>query len=199
MFGNQSFNKEEVISNIVKRMDTILKTPESVLCVQYEELNKENDQLYFIAKGKCRVEIKDKFIERQETFLIPKILEQGDHFGEISMLYNCKRSATVSVERSYYLTCAKINRNNYNELLQIYPVMNNLLKEYTKQYDDPIKLFLEMSMNQIDFFKNLSPDIKTEWIYNMQLRNLEQGAYCYQLDTFSEEMYVIQSGEINIM
>ena len=151
-------------------MDTMLKTPESILCTQYEELNKDNDHLYFIAKGKCRVEIKDKFIERSETYVIPKILEPGDHFGEISMLYNCKRSASVSVERSYYLTCAKISRSNYNELLQIYPVMNNLMKEYTKQYDDPIKLFLEMSMNQIDFFKGLSPEIKTEWIYNMQLR-----------------------------
>lgn len=155
--------------------------------------------MYFIAKGKCRVEIKDKFIERSETYLIPKILEPGDHFGEISMLYNCKRSASVSVERSYYLTCAKISRGNYNELLQIYPVMNNLMKEYTKMYDDPIKLFLEMSMNQIDFFQGLSQEIKTEWIFNMQLRQIEQGAMVYQLDTASEEMFVVQSGQIDIL
>lgn len=33
-----SFNREEVTSNIVKRMDTILRTPESVLTTQYEEI-----------------------------------------------------------------------------------------------------------------------------------------------------------------
>ena len=56
-----SFNRDEVVSNIVKRMDTMLKTPESVLITQYEEITKENDYIYLIAKGKCRVEFKDKF------------------------------------------------------------------------------------------------------------------------------------------
>lgn len=32
LFVNQNYNKDEVISNIVKRMDTMLKTPESILC-----------------------------------------------------------------------------------------------------------------------------------------------------------------------
>lgn len=114
------------------------------------------------------------------------------------MIYNVRRSATVSVERSYYLTCATVSRQSYNELLQIYPIFNNYLKDYSKIYDDPIKIFLEMSLNQIDFFKNLSPAIKTEWIFNMKLRQLEQGAMVYKLNTLSEEMYVIQSGQVNI-
>jgi hypothetical protein len=33
----------EVINNIVKRMDTMLKTPETVFCRQDEDLTKEND------------------------------------------------------------------------------------------------------------------------------------------------------------
>lgn len=113
---NQGFNSD-VINNIVKRMDTMLKTPESILCTQDEELKRENDEIYFIAKGKCSVKIRDKFKDRFEEQQV-RILEPGDHFGEISMLYQCKRSATVMA--SHYCTCARLHRNDYQELLQQY-------------------------------------------------------------------------------
>lgn len=72
-----------------------------------------------------------------------------------------------------YCTCAKINRQNYNELLQIYPKLNELVREHIRQYDDPLKVFLEMSLNQISFFKELSrgtnsQDVRNEWIFNMK-------------------------------
>ena len=94
-------------------MDTILKTPEQVMCSQDEELvseevrkefpNKDNHHLYFIAKGKCLVTVKDKFKDRYEEYQA-RILAQGDHFGEIGMIYKCKRSATVIATN--YCTCA---------------------------------------------------------------------------------------------
>ena len=68
-----------------------------------------------------------------------RILDPGCHFGEISMLYNTKRSATVIAK--YYLTCAKIDRTNYNELLQIYPNLNELVKSHILVYDDPLRIW----------------------------------------------------------
>jgi CRP-like cAMP-binding protein len=76
----------EVTNNIVKRMDTMLHTPEFFICHQDEELITSNDDIYFIAKGKCNVLIRDKFGDRQEQKMI-RVLEPGMHFGEISMLY----------------------------------------------------------------------------------------------------------------
>jgi len=58
----------------------MLKTPESTLCAQDEELSKENDEIYFIAKGKCKVIVKDKFEDRFEEKVV-RVLEPGDHFG----------------------------------------------------------------------------------------------------------------------
>lgn len=58
--------------------------------------------------------VKDKFQDRYEE-TVARLLEPGSHFGEVSMLYNCKRSATVIAKN--YCTCAKINRAGYNELL----------------------------------------------------------------------------------
>lgn len=57
---NQSYN-QEVMTNMVKRMETLLKIPESSLCVQEDEITPENDAMFFIAKGKCSVFVNDKF------------------------------------------------------------------------------------------------------------------------------------------
>lgn len=155
----------DVINNIVKRMDTMLKTPESILCQQDDEVTPENDEFYFIAKGRCKAMIKDKFNDRFEEIKV-RDLEPGMHFGEISILYQCKRSATVIATN--YCTCAKITRPNYNELLQIYPNLNDLIRMHILEYDDPLKIFLEISLNQINYFKNLDKQIKNEWIFQMK-------------------------------
>ena len=60
-----------------------------------------------------------------------------------------------------------------------------------QRYHDPLKVFLEISLNQIDYFKPLSPQIKNEWIFNMQLRQYSFGQFLYKLDTNSDEMYII--------
>lgn len=133
--------------------------------------------MFFIAKGKCSVFVNDKFAnERQESKLV-RVLDPGSHFGEISLLYRTKRSATVIAK--YYLTCAKLDRANYNELLQIYPNLNELIKSHFLLYDDPLRIWMEISMNQIPFFEHLSQHIKNEIIFSMKRRELELGSFLY--------------------
>lgn len=180
----------------------MLKTPEYIFCHQDELRTEKNDFMYFIAKGKCEVRIRDKFNDRYEE-KVARILTVGDHFGvsslnfilylfiyqEIGMLYRCNRSATVISKN--YCTCAEIGRTNYNELLQIYPTFNEIIKTYINTYDDPLKIFLEISLNQVDFFVGLNKQIKNEWIFIMKQRVYEKGSLLYKIDTESEEMYVL--------
>jgi CRP-like cAMP-binding protein len=49
--------------------------------------------MYFLGKGKCFVNVRDESGHDHEGF---KVLEQGHHFGEISMIYKCKRTASVA-------------------------------------------------------------------------------------------------------
>ena len=87
------------------------------------------------------------------------------------MLYKCKRSANVI--STNYCTCARLDRANYNELVKIYPVLNDYIKADIIKYDDPLKIFLELSLNRIDFFKGLSRQIKNEWIFLMKKRTYD--------------------------
>ena len=51
--------------------------------------------------------------------------------------------------------------------------------KYTYMYDDPVKVFLEISLNQIDFFYGLPKDVKTEFIFNMRRKTFEEGKLLY--------------------
>ena len=62
-------------------------------------------------------------------------LSCGQMFGEVSVLYGCRRTATiVSV---YYGSCAKIQAEKFDDILQKYPQFRDFLeKEVVSLYDD---------------------------------------------------------------
>jgi|TARA_B110001450_G_C17352267_1_gene372076 CRP-like cAMP-binding protein len=103
----------EVINKIVSKMETLLKTPEEELVKQNKKPTDEDCLFYLIAKGRCQVMVTDKFKERSEDKIV-RVLQPGDHFGEISMIFNCQRSATVKAED--YCTCATLNKAAYQDI-----------------------------------------------------------------------------------
>ena len=62
-----------------------------------------------------------------------------------------------------------------------------------------MKIFLEISLNQIDYFKEFNKDAKNEWIFNMKKKTFEKGSLLCQKESRSTEMYVIQSGQVEIV
>ena len=121
-------NHEEstVIQFIVRRFKITLSTPEKEIVKQDKYLTEEEEKwweslqtndfyeafMYFIAKGEFNVfvtrEIHTKAIKHRK-------LSIGDHFGEISMIYKCKRTATVT--SSKYGTLGYICRKDYKDIV----------------------------------------------------------------------------------
>jgi len=71
--------------------------------------------MFLIAKGACEVSILDEKKNRQKL----KTLRPGDYFGEISLIYGCKRTATVTSMK--YSTLAILKKNHYKEILIEFP------------------------------------------------------------------------------
>jgi len=112
------------------------------------------------------------------------------------MVYETKRSATVMAQN--YLTSAKISREKYSELIEIYPQLNDYVSKHILKYDDPLKLWMEISLNEIPFFKPLPKYIKNEFIFNMRRNELEKGNYLYKIDQLANDMCLLQSGKLEI-
>jgi len=93
-----------------------------------EDENNDEDapkepRMYFIAKGKYSVFIKKSHVVSSSAISLngdktrdraDRTLQEGDHFGEIGLIYGCKRTATV--ESNNYGTLAMLTKSNYLDL-----------------------------------------------------------------------------------
>ena len=73
--------------------------------------------MYFIRNGKFSVNIKTDHLNPSplgEDVPKPKQLIDGDHFGEIGMLFECRRTATVRSEQ--YGRLALLKKSDFHEL-----------------------------------------------------------------------------------
>ena len=68
--------------------------------------------MFFISSGDCAVNIED---QNKEEHIAHRFLVEGDHFGEIGMIFDCRRTATV-VSRNYN-TMATISKAQFHELM----------------------------------------------------------------------------------
>ena len=78
---------------IVSKLSTVLSQPELVIIKQDDE----PDNMYFISSGDCAVNIRN--VDREELVAV-RLLVEGDHFGEIGVVYGCRRTASV-ISRNY--------------------------------------------------------------------------------------------------
>lgn len=87
-------------SNIIKfllnRLQIELAEPEQILIEQNEELDKDPSKnfFYLIARGECDLVTWDTSNIEKKSIKV-NILMPGDYFGEIALMYNCKRTASV--------------------------------------------------------------------------------------------------------
>lgn len=72
--------------------------------------------MFFIVKGDCSVNFKDS---RGRIRQAERLLTEGDHFGEISIIYKCLRTASV-VSRNYSII-ARLSYLRLREVLNEFP------------------------------------------------------------------------------
>jgi CRP-like cAMP-binding protein len=71
--------------------------------------------MYLLARGDCEVRVIDE--KKREQFV--RTLKPGALFGEISLLYNCRRTAKIVSKN--YCTMARFNLATFKELTQKFP------------------------------------------------------------------------------
>ena len=183
-----NYSEDQVLEFVIKRFEVELTTPEYAFMTQEEELNEENTNRFFSSKGDCNVMVKDKIgdiIEETKA----RTLNPGAHFGEISLIYGCARTSTVVANN--YCTLAKLTKTHYEELIQKYPELIQRFKEMIFRYNDNVKLFLEKTLDQIEYFKYLSHSVKHDILYKMKRVHFEKGGYLYKIGEIAHQMFII--------
>lgn len=108
--------------------------------------------MYFIIKGECVVLLRD-FEGKQHMI---RMIHEGHQFGEIGLIYN--RTRTASVLTKNYAILARISKTNFREMISEQPIFSKILSHQVFQYKDPNIRFMKQALSQIPFIKSCKVD-----------------------------------------
>jgi len=102
---------DDIISIMIQKFKPDFMQPESIIVNQFEDTH----DMYLVSKGACLVTL----IDEKNNEQIIKELRPGEYFGEIALIYGCKRTATVQSLK--YSTLAKLKKSDYQDILIEFP------------------------------------------------------------------------------
>jgi CRP-like cAMP-binding protein len=141
----------EAFYKLVVKMQIVLSMPEQLLISQEDppdegESATDEPRMYFIANGRFDVFVKKNHIvaagngsDKSSKDKGVCSLSEGDHFGEIGLIYGCRR--TASVQSTNYGTLAMLTRSNFLELQKSFESIVDSFKNQISLYEDEVKLF----------------------------------------------------------
>jgi len=153
-----TIDMQDIVSIMISKFKTHLYEPEDIVVEQYTS----TDSLFLIAKGACSVEITDEKKNKHKL----KNLRPGDYFGEISLIFGCRRTATVLSTK--YSTLAMLKKESYKEILIEFPDLQQELKKSIYGYNDRIKRFIINSIQAVEYFDEIGEDATHDIIYNLE-------------------------------
>jgi CRP-like cAMP-binding protein len=120
--------------------------------------------MFFVASGKCEVEVIDQY----KTAHLVRYIRTGDYFGELGLVYNTQRTATVTT--SVYSSLAQLSKAGFMKLADDFPEIKESFKTRVTQYKDPYRCFLKSCLNRIVYFQGLPETLLDSLIYSMESR-----------------------------
>ena len=129
----------------------------------------EDANMYYVITGTYAVksfafsftqrEISVKTLDNDDKSAnINKILVPGDYFGEVSLLFGCRRTATV--ESTNYCECVVVPNEEFMQLMANYPSYKNfLVRNSIRSYDDEMRIFLIVCLRTVSYLQDLSDEI----------------------------------------
>jgi CRP-like cAMP-binding protein len=182
---------KEILNLVLPELNILLFTPEDILVRQEEN----PESMFFICKGEWDVFIGDS--SSKERFV--NELKQGTYFGEVAILKNCKRTATVKSKN--YSTLTSLHKDHLISLLKRYPDIETKMNAYIySKYKDKRKKFVKKALLNIDYLSSkISDEIIEEISYKLETVNLNANTYLFQNGKACKEIYIILRGEVDVL
>jgi len=151
------------------------------------------EQIWFVGKGECKVSVKDK----KGREIKVNTLKEGSHFGEINIIYNCPRSA--SVESLNYNTFSLIQKNLYIRLIQDYPEWEVCLKRHViSHYWDFRTKFIAEMIKRVEYFDLVPQDILYDLIFSLEIKIFDKDDVVLHTDEIIDSILFIEEGQIEV-
>ena len=138
---------------------------------------RETDHMYLISQGSCDVSVFERIKGHRNKKLqdhYVRTLEQNAYFGEVALVYDSVRTATVTCTN--YSTLGKIKVETLYEICAQYPFFRKALINAIQLYDDNTKVFLNSVLRDVPYLKDCSEETIHTLALSMKQDFLEPGA-----------------------
>ncbi|KAF7694480.1 cGMP-dependent protein kinase 1 [Silurus meridionalis] len=160
---------EEQISMMVELLSSLDRCPGDNIITE----GTEGDSLYIVAAGELRVTQAGRTL---------RTLTSGDVFGELAILYNCKRTASVKAVTAVKLWC--IERQIYRSIMAI----------KSKKKREQLMGFLKTAHT----FKSLSDEQLSSIIDSMEEVKFQENEVIVREGAEGNTFYIILQGEVQV-
>lgn len=163
-----------------------------------EQGHRDTEFMYIVAQGSCKVTTyfyTGTGGAKQDEQLI-KYLNVSDYFGEIALVYDSVRSASVTTLN--YCTIGKIAGPTLWNLCASYSFFKKALLTQIQLYDDSQRVFLNIALRDIPYLAHCSQDTITTLSMSMKIDFLESGAVYYNVGNEQKCLSIINEGQINL-
>lgn len=179
--------------DLIKNLTNKFVQPETNLTVQGEE----GSEMYFVASGTCVVTVLDEL----KVPHIVKYLKPGEYFGEIALVYETTRTASVSSLN--YCNIAVLSAKHYKILVQSYQSMATFLKKRTLSYADHWKVFIfvrpkQSCIESIPYFIDSSDELRHALIYSFKVKIIGQSEMLFDEGQVADNIYILVEGKLRI-
>lgn len=161
--------------------------PEEKIIVQGDPAS----ELYFVSHGKCAVELVD-----YDKPVTVKYLLKGSHFGEIGLVFDTPRTATVKAID--YATLAEMTRADFDIVVGSYPKLKSLMRKSALRYNDPHKQFQLSTLRRCPYFRQLPDSVLTQLLYTLPLYTFDVNICIFREGEVPQATYFLLSGEVDI-
>jgi CRP-like cAMP-binding protein len=127
-----------------------------------------------------------------------KEIKQGAYFGEVAIIKDCKRTATVKSKN--FCTLVSLDEKLFQELMNRYPdVREEMNKHIYADYKDKWKKFAKRVIANIDYLGYVMSDkIIEELYYKVEMFKVNEGNYLLQAGNPCKEIHMVVNGEVEI-
>ena len=177
-----------LIDKLSQRLKVHTYSPEEEITVQ----GHDGDSLFVIAKGECLVVVRDHLSIDEPV----RIIKQGDIFGEVALIQNCKRTATVKTNN--FSLVASLNKKDFKELSHQFKEFVPKLKQKMKSYDDNLKRFLISIVKIIPFMKDLPIEVEETASYFLNQSFYNKGDVIFKEKEDIDKVIIVSKGRIEL-
>lgn len=178
------------MESIVCKLGTCFASPEEMIVKHGETA----DALYIIIQGDCTV---DMISEKRVLDVACKLLVEGNHFGEVGVLFKTTRTCSV-ISRNYNTMC-RLKNYHFRTIISDYPIYQEALKKYVyHHYRDSRKLFYYDSLSKIDFLKDMDAETFHEIYFKLKQISLESRDTLLKENDENESIYVVEYGYLEV-